>query len=188
MRSFHTHSAPYRCATVSRTELKLDPRLRVNCSLVSEEHASSVRRSAHKLYWNRKRSSSGVTIAVLLRKVCGSHTAENIVSPSFAPPVKNMARTLAASRHRRGMPLITQMVRFGVGRELSLLNVAAIFPCGAGDQFAHFRVVPREFRLVAEAHPQQVVNHQNLSVAIRPRANANRGNSQLCRDSRRKLA
>ena len=32
MRSFHTHSAPYKCVTVSRTELKLEPRLRVNCS------------------------------------------------------------------------------------------------------------------------------------------------------------
>src|SRR5579863_4746105 len=61
-RSFHTHSAPYKCVTVSRTELKLEPRLRVNCSLVSEAQASSKRRSAQALYWNRKRSSSGVTI------------------------------------------------------------------------------------------------------------------------------
>src|SRR5450631_3330386 len=61
-RSFHTHSAPYRCATVSRTELKLEPRLRVNCSLVSAPQASSRRRSAQALYWNRKRISSGVTI------------------------------------------------------------------------------------------------------------------------------
>src|ERR1700722_1628035 len=61
-RSFHTHSAPYKCVTVSRTELKLEPRLRVNCSFVSAEQASSNRRSAQALYWNRKRSSSGVTI------------------------------------------------------------------------------------------------------------------------------
>src|ERR1700674_5730766 len=61
-RSFHTHSAPYRCVTVSRTELKLEPRLRVNCSFESAPQASSRRRSAQALYWNRKRISSGVTI------------------------------------------------------------------------------------------------------------------------------
>src|ERR1700720_1299448 len=61
-RSFHTHSAPNRCVTVSRTEPKLESRLRVNCSLVSDPQASSSRRSAHWLYWNKKRSSSGVTI------------------------------------------------------------------------------------------------------------------------------
>src|SRR5882762_8122269 len=88
MRSFHTHSAPYRCATVSRTEPKLDPRLRVNCSPVSEEHASSVRRSAHKLYWNRKRSSSGVTIAVLLRKVCTSHSTMRFVGRGFSRDIR----------------------------------------------------------------------------------------------------
>src|ERR1700722_12177632 len=61
-RSFHPHSAPYRCVTVSRAELKLDPRLRVNCSFVNEAQASSNRRSAQALYWNRKPSSSSVTI------------------------------------------------------------------------------------------------------------------------------
>src|ERR1700693_3292867 len=61
-RSFHTHSAPYRCVTVSRTELKLEPRLRVNCSFESAPQASSRRRSAQALNWNRKRMSSGVTI------------------------------------------------------------------------------------------------------------------------------
>src|SRR5579864_3644706 len=61
-RSFHTHSAPYRCVTVSRTELKLEPRLRVNCSFESAPQASSRRRSAQALYWNKKRISSGVTI------------------------------------------------------------------------------------------------------------------------------
>src|ERR1700740_691384 len=64
-RSFQIHSAPYRCASVSRTEPKLEPRLRPNCSFVSEPQTSIRRRSAHRLYWNKKRSSSGVTIGIL---------------------------------------------------------------------------------------------------------------------------
>src|SRR6266849_6705400 len=80
-----------------------------------------------------------------------------------------------------------EMVRLLVRREASLLNVAAIFSRGAGDDCSNVRVAPRKFRLVAEGQSKQVVNHQDLTVAIRSSAYANRGDLQLGRDSRRKL-
>src|SRR5258708_34276516 len=132
MRSFHTHSAPYKCATVSRTEQKLEVIFCVNCPLVSAEQASSVLRSAHKLYWNKKRSSSGVTM-YFLRKF-------------------RVWRSLY--QKFRATLLRAQMVGFTVGGEIALLHFVAIFGGGSGNYFAHFVEMAREFRLLAETHPQ----------------------------------
>ena len=76
------------------------------------------------------------------------------------------------------------MIGFLIRRKASLLNVAAIFDGGAGNDFSKIRVAACEFRLVAEAQTEQIVNHQNLPIAIRASANADRGNPQLGSDSR----
>src|SRR5258708_5476278 len=74
-------------------------------------------------------------------------------------------------------------VRLLIRWELPLLHIAAAFRGGLGDPLSHLRVAPREFRGVAEAHPHEVVEHEDLAVAVRPRADADRRNPQFCSDA-----
>src|SRR5579884_270669 len=59
-RSLQIHWAAAIWARVSRTEGKLDPRLRVNCSSERASHESRIWRLAQALYSNSRRQSSGV--------------------------------------------------------------------------------------------------------------------------------
>src|SRR3984893_15325646 len=76
-----------------------------------------------------------------------------------------------------------QVIGLLIRGKTSLLNVAAIFGCCARNNFSDVSVAAREFRLVTEAQPEQIVNHQNLPIAIWSGANADRGNPQLGSDS-----
>src|SRR3977135_1488509 len=102
-------------------------------------------------------------------------------------PERSSFTKLPAARGLRIAMFRGQVIRLLVRREASLLDVAAIFGRRARDYFSDVRIAPREFRLVAEAQSQQIVDHQNLAIAIRSRANADRGNPQLGRNSRREF-
>ena len=75
-----------------------------------------------------------------------------------------------------------------IGRESSLAHIAAILRGGAGDHGAHIGVAPREFRLVAEREAHKIVDHENLAVAVRPRADADGRDAQFSRDARGQFA
>ena len=80
------------------------------------------------------------------------------------------------------------MIRLFICWETSLLNVAAIFGGRAGNNFSYVGVAPREFWLMPEAQAQQIIDHQDLSIAVRPRTDTDRGDTQLGGNFRRDLS
>jgi len=69
----------------------------------------------------------------------------------------------------------TRMIRFFVRGKSSLADISAVFRGRAGNHRPYFGIAPRKFWFVAKAHPYEVMDHQNLAVAVGSRSNPDRG-------------
>src|SRR6266849_8149226 len=148
-RSSQSHSAPKICASVSRTEEKLDPIGLVNCSGVSPAAASSERRLAHALYSYSRRISSG--------DIALPHKLDFVLRDSTN---RNLNRFVFLRRR-------TRVIGLAVRREAPIAHIFAISAHRVGNHFADVRILPRKLRCLVERKTQKVVHYQDLPVAVR---------------------
>jgi len=80
------------------------------------------------------------------------------------------------------------MVGFAIRRERPHSHIVTVFAYGTGNDSPHIGVLPREFRHWVKGQPQDVMQHQDLAVAIRPCSDSDRGNAQFTRNLRRQFA
>src|SRR5712692_4868300 len=71
---------------------------------------------------------------------------------------------------------LRSVIGLRIGREAAGANISAIFAHGARDDLAQVGVLPRELRRLVEGKAQQIVQDENLAVAIRAGADADRRN------------
>src|ERR1700740_1046417 len=88
---------------------------------------------------------------------------------------------LAALRELRGMVVLR------IARKTSPAHILTISTHGAGNRLANIGVLPRKFRGLSKGQPQQIVDHEDLPVAVRTGSDADGGNAQLARDLRAKF-
>src|ERR1700688_2041714 len=82
----------------------------------------------------------------------------------------------------------TGMIGFAVGGEGSAAHIVAIAADGFGNSLAEIGVLAREFRRLVESEPEQIVDDEDLTVAVRSSADADGGNTQLACDFRGEFA
>src|SRR5208337_887851 len=78
--------------------------------------------------------------------------------------------------------VLRQVIRLGVGRIASRLHVVPEGLNCAGDDSTEIGISPDELGRRGKAEPQQVVKDQYLSIAVRPRADADGRNLDLMGD------
>src|SRR3974390_3492495 len=78
------------------------------------------------------------------------------LKPSSASPRDGDGLALHADR---------SVVRLLVRRKISLLHVVAVLADRFGNDFSNIGVLPGELRRLVEGQPQQIVQHQDLSIA-----------------------
>src|SRR5712692_1547258 len=78
----------------------------------------------------------------------------------FLPIPVTIHRRLFLDRHAR------PMVRLRIRRKRPPAHVLAVFPRRLRNDLAHVCILSREFRRLPKRQPQQIVQHQDLSVAI----------------------
>src|SRR5580658_1832182 len=71
------------------------------------------------------------------------------------------------------------MERFRVGWKAAVAHIVAICFRGARNLGAEIGILPREFRLVTNGETDQIVEHENLPIAIGSGADADGGNVEL---------
>src|SRR3954447_13150715 len=74
------------------------------------------------------------------------------------------------------------VVGLGVGGEITAADVGAVIAQRGGDGFAKVRVLASEFGRLRESKAEQIVNDEDLAVAIRASADADRGNTEFAGD------
>src|SRR5208283_2090486 len=113
------------------------------------------------------------------QNLCAPHLfLKRHVSPDASPRNRNRLAPFRAAR---------RMIRLRIRREAPALHVRAILFHRLQDRLSQVRILPRKLRRLAERQSQHVVQHQDLPVAIRPRADSNRGNPCTLRDLCRQL-
>jgi len=80
------------------------------------------------------------------------------------------------------------MIALGVGRKSAAANIFAIGLNGRGDEFACIAIAAHELGRRIKGESGEVVEYEDLAIAVRTSANADGGRADFCRDAYGNLA
>src|SRR5467141_2998738 len=83
---------------------------------------------------------------------------------------------------------LRRMIGLSIGWKRPPAHIFAIFLRGLRDDFPDVGILARKFRRLSKRKAQKIVNDENLPIAVRAGADADRRDAQFARNLRRQLA
>src|SRR6266851_951233 len=80
------------------------------------------------------------------------------------------------------------MIRLGIGGESAAANVGAVIANGVGDNFGYVCVLAGELWRLTECEAEEIVDDQDLAIAVRACSDADCRDAQLAGDTRGKIS
>src|SRR2546430_4367605 len=120
-----------------------------------------------------------------------SRTAHAFLVASCPFPLRVFRFASRLTRDENGLaPLrgLQRVIGLGVRRKSSFVHIITVFADGFGNYFSDVGILPRKLRSLPESEAKQIVNDENLPIAVRAGADADRWDAQFARNLRRQLA